>query len=87
MAKLFANSEDPDQTPRSAASDLGLHCLPVTLLRVSRLQWVKIWNWFAEFSKSVSYGITTSSNDTGSYKITMRILSFVRWSQTYRLFF
>ena len=25
----------------SAASDLGLHCLPITLLRVSRLQWVK----------------------------------------------
>ena len=24
-----------------AASDLGLHCLPITLLRVSRLQWVK----------------------------------------------
>ena len=40
MAKLFANSGDPDQTPHSAASDLGLHCLPVTLLRVSRLQWV-----------------------------------------------
>ena len=43
MAKLFANSGDPDQTPRSAASDLGLHCLPVTLLRVSRLQWVKLY--------------------------------------------
>ena len=41
MAKLFANSEDSDQTPCSAASDLALHCLPVTLLRVSRLQWVK----------------------------------------------
>ena len=41
MAKQFANSEDPDQTPHSAASDLGLHCLPFTLLRVSRLQWVK----------------------------------------------
>ena len=41
MAKLFANSGDPDQTPRSAASDLGLHCLPITLLQVSRLQWVK----------------------------------------------
>ena len=40
MAKLFANSGDPDQTPRSAASDLGLHCLPVILLQVSRLQWV-----------------------------------------------
>ena len=33
MAKIFANSGDQDQTPRSAASDLGLHCLPVTLLR------------------------------------------------------
>ena len=32
MAKIFANSGDPDQTPRSAASDLGLHCLPITLL-------------------------------------------------------
>ena len=41
MAEVFANSEDPDQMPHSAASDLGLHCLPVTLLGVSRLQWVK----------------------------------------------
>ena len=41
MAKLFANSGDPDQTPHSAASDLRLHCLIITLLRVSRLQWVK----------------------------------------------
>ena len=37
MAKLFANSGDPDQTPW--ASDLGLHCLPITLLWVSRLHW------------------------------------------------
>ena len=42
MAKLFTNSEDPDQTPHSAASDLGLHCLPSTLLWVSQLQWVNI---------------------------------------------
>ena len=41
MVELFANSGDPDQTPRSAASDLGLHCLPITLLAVSRLQWIK----------------------------------------------
>ena len=33
MAKQFAKGVDPDQTPRSAASDLGLHCLPITLLR------------------------------------------------------
>ena len=44
MAKLFANSGDPDQTPHSAASDLGLHCLPIFLLEVSRLQWVKVPN-------------------------------------------
>ena len=42
MAILFANSEDPDQTPRSAASDLDLHCLPIALLGVFLLQWVKI---------------------------------------------
>ena len=32
MVKLFANSEDPDQMPCSVASDLGLHCIPITLL-------------------------------------------------------
>ena len=42
MDKLFANNEDPDQMPHSAASDPDLHCLPITLLRVSRLQWVNI---------------------------------------------
>ena len=29
---LDANSVDPDQTPRSAASDQGLHCLSMSLL-------------------------------------------------------
>ena len=43
MVELFANSEDPDQTPCFAAFDLGLHCLPITLLEVSRLQWVKCY--------------------------------------------
>ena len=42
MVELFANSGDSDQTPRSVASDVGLHCLPVTSLGVSSLQWVKI---------------------------------------------
>ena len=41
MVELFANSEDPDQTPHSAVFDLGPHCLPITLLGVSNLQWVK----------------------------------------------
>ena len=42
MVALFANIGDPVQTPQSAASDLGLHCLPDTLLGVSRLQWVNV---------------------------------------------
>ena len=46
MDKLFANSGDPDQTPHS----LGLHCLPVTLLRVSHLQWVNMCVQFVNTS-------------------------------------
>ena len=38
---MFANNEDPDQMPHYVASDLGLHCLLMTLLKVSRLEWVK----------------------------------------------
>ena len=41
MVELFAKSGDADQTLRSAASDLGLHCLSITPLGVSKLQWVK----------------------------------------------
>ena len=40
IVELFAISEDPDQMPHSAASILGLHCLPDTLLGVSRPQCV-----------------------------------------------
>ena len=39
-----ANNVDPDQTPRSAASDLGLHCLPMSLLWDTRLKWFKKLN-------------------------------------------
>ena len=49
MVALFANSGNPDQTPHTAASDLGLHCLPITLLGISRLQWVKSNEHFTEF--------------------------------------
>ena len=38
MVELLANDGDPDQTPRS---DLGLHCLPISLLWVSGQQWIK----------------------------------------------
>ena len=41
MVNFMQNSGDPDQTPHFVASDQGLHCLPVTFLGVSRLQWDK----------------------------------------------
>ena len=37
---LNTNSVDPDQTLYSAASDLGLHCLPKSLLLCARHEWV-----------------------------------------------
>ena len=39
MAKLFANDGDSDQMQHFAASDLGLHCVPITLWG-SKLKWV-----------------------------------------------
>ena len=33
---LLANNVDPDQMPHYVASDLGLHCLLISLLQVSR---------------------------------------------------
>ena len=35
------NSVDPNQMLHSAASDLGLHCLPIALLEESKLKWIK----------------------------------------------
>ena len=42
MNILKANSGYPDQTPRSAASDLGTHCFPMSYQKGARLIWVKI---------------------------------------------
>ena len=38
---LLANSEDSDQKPRSAASDLGLHYLPMSQKWDARVIWFK----------------------------------------------
>ena len=38
-----ASGVDPDQTPRSAASDLGLRCFLMCLLWDARLKWVKYY--------------------------------------------
>ena len=42
---VLANSGDPDQTPCSAASDLGLQCLSMShkrMLDVYGLRWKKV---------------------------------------------
>ena len=38
---MQANSGDPDQMPHSVASDLGLHCLPMSHKKDARNIWVK----------------------------------------------
>ena len=40
---FHAISVDPDQTPRSAASDLGLHCLQMSLMWDARHKYVNTW--------------------------------------------
>ena len=40
MSELNANSVEPDQTPRSAGSDLDLHSLPTSHFWDARLKWV-----------------------------------------------
>ena len=39
---LFANSGESDQTPRFAASDLVLQCLPMSHKKDTMLIWVKL---------------------------------------------
>ena len=53
MVEQFVNSGGPDQTSHSSASDLGLHCLPVTLLGVSRLQCVKYYRVYQWREKTI----------------------------------
>ena len=38
---MQANSGDPDPTPHSVASDLGLYCLPKSYKKDARHIWVK----------------------------------------------
>ena len=54
MVELFTDSGDPDQMSHFAASDLGMHCLPITLLGFSRVQWVKQCTFISSFTASRS---------------------------------
>ena len=37
---MLANNVDPDQMQHYVASDLGLHCLSMILLCVTRSEWI-----------------------------------------------
>ena len=45
IPRLNANRLEPDPTTRSAASDLGLHCLPMSLLWDATHIWVKLFGF------------------------------------------
>ena len=60
MPVINANSVDPDQTPHSAASELGLHCLPMSHLWDARHKLVNydpfVMTWLNQFSVIASTG-------------------------------
>ena len=58
ISVLKVNRVDPDQTPCSMVSDLGLHCFSVSLLWYARLKWVQI-----------TYGINVIKGEVGNWMI------------------
>ena len=67
--------------PRSAASDLGLHCLPVTHLGVASLQWVKSV-LLARNLTLISWCISKRYNNTRRKKTESKeVICWWRWQQ------
>ena len=70
---LKTNGTDPDQTPRSAASDMGLHCLSMSLLCVMHFKTV--------MRKSALFGflvVKVHSNRTNTYPRQQNLISSSR---------
>ena len=61
------NSGDPDQMPHSTASDLGLHCFPITLLWVCHLQWVTVIRVCQQCFEQVGFEIWDIGHFSPSY--------------------
>ena len=78
---LKANCVDSDQTPSSAASDLGLHCLPNINLGVFRLKWVKLLNSYAVYRpNAVFFCCISSFHAIGNDVRTVSFYHFVSFS-------
>ena len=60
------NSVDPDKTPHSAASDLGLHCLPVSLLGNARHKWVNVLLHQILYHSLISSSVDHTSEESDS---------------------
>ena len=81
MFELFANIGDPDQTPHSAASDLGLHCLSVTRFGISSLQKLIL---FRNSSVNLFKGTTFPNSLSANRSNTDRLLSFRLYVSFYK---
>ena len=68
MTKLFAHNRDRVQT-HSVASNLGLHCLLITLVGVSRLKWIKL---FCCHIKFIHLSITNQSVESNKVHVYMK---------------
>ena len=79
---LQANRGDPDHTPRSLASGLGLHCLPMSHKKDAMLLWVKIdigvlYNWTATYENlSSGFPIRSYSNQPAQQQSLARKVKF-----------
>ena len=71
-----ANCEDPDQTPHSAASDLGLPCLPMSHKKDARLIRVNICSrtQIIEVQNNCQQGCVCGQNIC--YHIAANVVSF-----------
>ena len=61
---IDSNSVDPDQTPRSAASDLGIHCLQMSHLWDARHKWVNLYVFLFIYFCDVSLIVLGSINES-----------------------
>ena len=58
MVEPFAKSGDPDQTQCTTASDLGLHCLPLTRLGV----WSLVFNGLSSCVNNIMHALFSCSH-------------------------
>ena len=73
---MQANSGDPDQTPHSVVSDLGLHYLPMSHKKDVRHIWVKMHLFYLshklqKFGKYIVEIIFLGTSDFASVNITV----------------